>query len=99
MRTTTVERSRRIAELLNQNTEKPKAYNLEDLFGLLPKTNKVTWVFGYGGYNLKEDKDLEEYYVDIDFERDGETVSKTFFNESMFDVVFEAVCWWLEQKK
>ena len=97
MRTTTVERSRRIANLLNE--DKPKARTLEDLLGLLPKTNNVTWVFGYGGYDIKEHKGLDEYYVDFEIEHDGDTEYKSFFNESMFDVVFEAVSWWLEREK
>ena len=94
MRTTTVERSRRIANLLNE--DKPKARTLEDLLGLMPKTNNVTWVLGYGGYDVREHKDLEEYYVDIEIEHNGETEYKAFFNESMFDVVFDAICWLLE---
>ena len=97
MRTTTVERSRRIANLLGEDKAKP--WNIEGLLGLLPKTNDVSWVFGYGGYDIKEDKDLDEYYVEFEIEHDGETEYKAFFNESMFDVVFESVCWWLEREK
>lgn len=97
MRTTTVERSRKIANLLGES--KPKVWNIEGLLGLLPKTNNVTWAFGYGGYDFKEHKDLDEYYVDFEIEDNGETEYKSFFNESMFDVAFEAVCWWLEREK
>lgn len=97
MRTTTVERSKRIANLLNE--DKPKVRTLEDLLGLMPKTNNVTWAFGYGGYDIKEDKDLDEYYMDFEINHNGNTEYKSFFNESMFDVVFEAVCWWLERDK
>lgn len=97
MRTTTVERSRKIANLLGES--KPKVWNIEGLLGLLPKTNNVTWVFGYGGYDIKEHNYIDEYYVDFEIEHDGETEYKSFFNKSMFDVVFEAVCWWLEYNK
>lgn len=65
----------------------------------MPKTNNVTWVFGYGGYDIKEDKNLDEYYMEFEIEHDGDTEYKSFFNESMFDVAFEAVCWWLEREK
>lgn len=99
MRTTTVEKSKTLADLLNENAERHKAYDLEELFDLLPKMGNVTWVFGYGGYDVKEDKDLDEYYMEFEIEHDGDTEYKSFFNESMFDVVFEAVCWWLKREK
>ena len=72
------------------------AWSLSALLGLMPKDRFIDIELSYGGFSVDPLEYIEKWFISFENEKDYESDIKTFSSEHPIDVVFEMVCWLLE---